>query len=266
MSIIVAGCGALLGVETNGELVQADSEASTDATQTPGSSGGRSSSGTVDGCTPKQCGQVGVGCGEQLDGCGGSLRCDSCENCEPLPKEQVCANRCGTWNNGCNQDYDCGTECAQSDAGEIRVCFREECCDPIDECGDNCGVSLDRGCGVGTLECPGPGQGDTFVCFQGKKCYPPTCGTQCGVTLPNPCGGADIVCPEPSPPSVCHLGHVCTPSQCFGRCNLTLPAECGLGERYCTQIDCGANECCITSQPYDYCAPNPNPGTFCAIQ
>lgn len=253
----VAGCVALVGVDLDPSL------------QLPGSVGEGGSSGdpnvTADGCVRSNCDSLGVACGNPEDGCGGTLSCTDCANgCTPSNAAVACTGRCNAVADGCGGFHDCGAA-ACGDAGAI--CFETRCCEPTFECGDACGVSVPRGCGLGSLECPGPGVSDTYVCFEGKRCTPRACDGQCDVDILDGCGGT-LHCPAPALPQVCYQGQVCYPQGCGPRCDGEVDPGCGLEPERCWRNLCPGNQCCtyIPEFQHSECMPNDNPGTACMIQ
>lgn len=251
----VVGCAALLGVDLDPVLQLPDSA---------GEGGAGQTNVTADGCVRSNCDSLGVACGSPDDGCGGTLSCTRCvDGCTPSNAAVACTGRCGAVGDGCGGFHDCGAA-ACGDAGAI--CFEGSCCKPVLECGDACGVTIDRGCGLGALSCPGPGSGDSFVCFEGKRCQPATCGAACDTTLLDGCGGS-VYCPAPSAPAVCYQNEVCFPESCFGRCDGQVEPGCGQATQFCSINACQPNECC-TYQPdlmYSTCSPNPNPALECML-
>lgn len=252
------GCAALLGVDLDPSL------------QLPGSgeagvSGSSDRDVTADGCVRTSCVALGVACGQPDDQCGGTLRCTDCaDGCTPSNPSVACVGRCGAVGDGCGGFHDCGAS-ACGDAGAI--CFENSCCEPRFECGDACGVSVPRGCGLGSLECPGPGFGDGYVCYQGKRCRPQSCGSRCNVDIDDGCGQT-IHCDAPQVPAVCHLNEVCFPQECGERCDGFIEQGCGLGSRNCNHNICAANQCCVYDPGvlYSICQPNQNPQYECLVQ
>ena len=133
-------------------------------------------------CTPLTCDSEGAGCGEQEDGCGGTISC-VCSSPPPPPDPCVpltCSSNdamCGEQEDGCGGTITC--DCAVPDP-----------CQPLPVAPDTCGV-IDDGCG-GTLDLGGCDNGDVCDASTNKCiCQPQTCHTMnafCG-PVPDGCGG-----------------------------------------------------------------------------
>jgi hypothetical protein len=165
-------------------------------------------------CTPATCESKKHACGQDGDGCGGTLNCGTCpsgEQCEypatgnvckpippptctPTPINEACANTCGMTGNGCGGQWNCEDSlmaCAiKTPAGQ--TCggggVANECGSsgtvpcmktPVSEvCAGKCGNQSD-GCG-GAYTCDGSNGGQTCNAQIGE-----TCG---GGNVPNVCG------------------------------------------------------------------------------
>jgi hypothetical protein len=155
----------------------------------------------VPSCTPKTCAQLGYGCGQWGDGCGGIAKdangnpsCGSCgagfscgggggapgqcsNSCVPKTCQQL-GYTCGNWGNGCGGTINCDNPaCTQPQTcgggGTPGVCGGGCTKLTCQQLGASCGTQSD-GCG-GTISCDNPG------CAK-----PQTCG---GGGTPNQCGG-----------------------------------------------------------------------------
>jgi hypothetical protein len=158
------------------------------------------------GCTPKSCQDLGYNCGQNSDGCGGSISCGAC------PAGQKCGNggfsKCGP------------SSTTGSDGGSI--CTPTTCL----ALGYDCGYAGD-GCG-NSLNCNGDGGG----------CAPPK---YCGGGGFNKCGGNSGLAPDggvPCTPTTCQaLGYNCGYADdgcgnllnCNGASGCTPPQFCGGG-------------------------------------
>jgi hypothetical protein len=194
--------------------------------------------GAADGgstCVPKTCQDLGANCGEQGDGCGGTLDCGTC----------TAPAFCG--GNG-------PSKCGQGGTDGGSLCTPRTCTDINAQCGvqaDGCGGTLDCGTCTAPAFCGGNGPNQ---CGQGgvggaPPCTPKsctdlgaTCGKQgdgCGNTIdcgtctsPEFCGG--------NGPNKCGLGgtngnSACTPTTCTA-----LGAQCGpQGDGCGSTLNCG---------------------------
>jgi hypothetical protein len=234
------------------------------------------------GCQPLTCEAQGLDCGTALDGCGGVLRCGTCDGgevcggggvpnvCGPAQcTRATCASlgrNCGHVADGCGGTLECGT-CRSPETcgggGVPGVCGQTSCTPtPCAALGKDCGT-LSDGCG-GTLECGTCPEGETCggeapnLCGR-APCTPATCeslGKNCG-TLSDGCGGTLEcgTCPEGLACGGGGVQNVCAPPPC-------VPATCsGQGKNCGTLSDgCGGTVECGTCPEGESCggggAPN----------
>jgi hypothetical protein len=184
-------------------------------------------------CTPKTCGQLGIGCGPAGDGCGGIIQCGNCQapqtcggggvpsQCgQPTCDTLTCAQQnihCGPAGDGCGGLIQCGA-CPMGQTcgggGMPGVCGNLACtpktcaqqgvqCGPA---GDGCGNLLQ----CGTCQAPQTcgGGGTPGVCGN-QTCQPKTCaqlGANCG-PVGDGCGNV-IQCGTCAAPQTCGGGGV----------------------------------------------------------
>jgi hypothetical protein len=160
------------------------------------------------GCLPETCALLGYSCGNNPDGCGGTVNCGSCTGCET----------CG----GGGTAGACGGTC----------CVPLKCGDP----GTTCGPSGD-GCG-GSLTCPACPVPD------GSACVPLTCkgqGISCG-PAGNGCGGS-LDCGMCTMGTTCGGGGVpgkCGAPKCMPKTCKELGFDCGpAGDGCGGTLNCG---------------------------
>ncbi len=230
-AVAFAACGSSTGAMTGS---RDGGDASTDGSilhmADSGKLGGHNGEGGV--CTPVSCKQLGVNCGPQGNGCGGSMNCGLCtapESCGGGGKPSTCGG-----NMGCTP-----TTCAAEKVN----------CGPI---GDGCGGALQCGtcsggeqCGVGGK--PGVCGTPKVAADAANPCVPKTCaelkiscgpaGDGCGGALD--CGGCDGgSCGGGGKASQCGSGgSICTPKTCA-----ELGAGCGIQADGCGgTITCGGD-------------------------
>lgn len=200
-------------------------------------------------CAPATCESLGVGCGDQSDGCGATLSCGGCASgktctagvcvnvspppvpapsCEPATCQSLGAE-CGQWGDGCGGTLRCGG-CASGDACTSGVCTAVETPPPPPSCepetclslGAECGAWGD-GCGA-TLQCGG--------CANGQMCSGGTC--------------IDVIPPPPA----------CSPKTC-----VSLGHECGTWSDGCGgSVNCGgcmSGQACSSGACIDVAPPTP---------
>jgi hypothetical protein len=193
----------------------------------------------VPSCTPKACGDLGIGCGPAGDGCGNPIDCGACpggQTCggggvpnqcgTPMCTPQTCLAQglsCGPAGDGCGNPLDCGNCPAGQTCGgggKPGVCG-SQVCTPVtcDTLGYNCGPAGD-GCGnpLNCGMCPAGqtcgGGGKPGVCGA-PSCTPKTCtglGLNCGPAADG-CGGL-LQCGNCAAPQTCGGGG--TPNVCGG--------------------------------------------------
>lgn len=229
-------------------------------------------------CTTLTC-QPGQ-CGNQPDGCGGTLHCGACGSgqtccagtCADL---QTDAKHCGTCGHACPTGQICcdgacaepcysagfgccptGQSCCGSVCCATGRCCGGECCETGQTCcGSVCCAAGQTCCGgVECCEasscCPGPGT----CCGSGMIC----CGDEC-TTIDDPenCGTCDNTC---DPSQVClGTGGCCTPGTCAGRCG-DVSDGCN-GTLHCG--DCPTGQCLTCDVPTGTCVTTCPQGQVC---
>jgi hypothetical protein len=174
-----------------------------------------------------KCGPVPDNCGGTITpecGCGSGLQCYQGACCDP---QAVCKTACGTVNDGCGGQIDCGTSlCTGNDA-----CFQGKCCTPATKCPPNACGTADDGCGK-KITCTG--------CTPPLTCgftTPGQCGSQCTDTKMNgaetdvDCGGG--TCAKCVDQKKCTAGSDCASNVCASQ-------GCGL---FCSEDRCQAPTC-----------------------
>src|SRR5690348_15917491 len=109
-----SGDGSIFGEGPGG----ADGSVGDESTLPPNfTDDGGTSDGSSSGCQKKTCAQLGVNCGPQGDGCGGSIDCGTCKAPETCGGGGV-ASQCGG-NSGCvpKTCKDLGVNCGQQADG-----------------------------------------------------------------------------------------------------------------------------------------------------
>ncbi len=247
-----AGSGTLVGGGSGGDASTAGG--GDDATILGNGGDDASSSfsvpeGSTTGCVPKSCEDLGLNCGQVLDGCGNLIQCGGCDGgvcgagdaanvcsvgvalgpdggpCVPATCTSLDAN-CGPIADGCGNLLQCGqceagTSCGIG--GTPNVCSvgsPEAGCSPLTcaaqnifcgMAGDGCGATLDCGSCVSPNTCGGGGKAG--VCGA-PVCTPSTCAAQgiaCG-PAGDGCGGM-LQCGNPCP-SWQTCGGAGNPGQC----------------------------------------------------
>jgi hypothetical protein len=207
-------------------------------------------------CAPKNCAQLGAGCGIQGDGCGNTVNCGTCtapafcggngtnqcgqggaDGGSPCVSK-TCAQlgaTCGTQGDGCGNPLDCGTcaapafcggggtnHCGLGGVDGGSPCVPKTCAQLGATCGtqgDGCGNPMNCGACTAPAFCGG---GGANTCGQGgvdggAVCTPKTCA-QLGAN----CGQVGDGCGGLTP----NCG-ACTPPQI---CGGTVPDQCGTGQ------------------------------------
>jgi hypothetical protein len=241
-------------------------------------------------CTPTTCQAQGAQCGVIGNGCGGSLRCDSCGagqqclnnqcvgTCQRRTCEQAQAN-CGPVSDGCGGTLECGLCPGGQTCGgggtpnqcSVTECKPRSCASVSAGCGllaDGCGKVVECGdCPAGKICGAG---GHPNQCGVGE-CPPRTCASeqaQCGF-IGDGCGGA-VNCGPCLDGQSCGAGGV--PNQCGAQCEpLTcqaLNAQCGFVGTGCGgSVDCGTcprGQTCGAGGP-NRCGGGCNPLTCQAV-
>jgi hypothetical protein len=176
-------------------------------------------------CTPRTCQQLGVNCGLQGDGCGGTINCGSCpmgQFCGGGGMPGICGGASCTPRTCQQQNIECGQ--AGDGCGNVIACGQ---CPMGQVCGANgpgrCGSGgcTPRTCQQQALSCGPAGDGCGNIINCGTCAEPDTCGG----------GGTPGVCGRPS----------CQPRTCQ-----QANAQCGIIADGCgSTIDCGA---CVAPQ------------------
>jgi hypothetical protein len=186
-------------------------------------------------CVPRTCAQLGAECGQQGDGCGGTLNCGSCNS------PDFCG---GKGPNQCGQGaVDGGSQCVPKTCASLGATCGTQ--------GDGCGNTLNcGGCtapqfcgGNGPNRCGLGGTDGGTTCIK-KTCADlgATCGTQgdgCGGTLN--CGS----CPSPqfcggNGANKCGLGGTDGGTTCVAKTCTDLGATCGIqGDGCGGSLNCG---------------------------
>jgi hypothetical protein len=104
-------------------------------------------------CTPKTCEKLGVSCGTQEDGCGGTVDCGACD---PSCVKKTCAvlqKSCGKHDDGCGSLVDCGAcnpNCQPKTCAELQ----KTCGNHDDGCGGSvsCGICPTNTCAADSQE------------------------------------------------------------------------------------------------------------------
>jgi hypothetical protein len=141
------------------------------------------------GCKPTTCTAISAYCGTQLDGCGGTLSCGTCQPDGPRGNRNGAKVCIGTGPANCSEE---GVTCTPNTCAKAKA-----------QCGrlsDGCGNVLDCGTCRAPLVCGGAGIANQC------GCKPITCkaaGATCGV-LPDGCG-TDLYC------GACAAGLTCDP-------------------------------------------------------
>ncbi|MGO9712467.1 MAG: hypothetical protein ACLQBL_26640 [Polyangiaceae bacterium] len=245
---------------------------------------------TSTGCIPKTCAQLSAGCGQQGDGCGGSINCGTCTGTQtcggggtpnqcggsgPCVPATTCPATitCGPAADGCGGLIaSCGTCTAPQSCGgggTPSQCGQASCV-PATACptGQNCGVAAD-GCG-GTISCGtctapascggggvhsqcGVSVGDAGP-DGGPLCVPlTTCpaGQNCGAAADG-CGGTIASCGTCTAPQICGGGG--TPNQCGDSTVCTPATSCPAGQNCGVAPDgCGGSITCGTCTSPNTC-------------
>ncbi|MDX2010482.1 MAG: carboxypeptidase-like regulatory domain-containing protein [Myxococcaceae bacterium] len=189
-------------------------------------------------CSPRTCQQLGFSCGQQGDGCGGTINCGPCpmgQFCGGAGQPGVCGGamcmpqsctaqsiECGQAGDGCGNVISCGMcppgqVCGAGGPGRCgsggctpRTCQQQNLsCGPA---GDGCGNVIQ--CGTCTAPDTCGGGGTPGVCGR-TSCQPRTCqqaSAQCGV-IADGCGGT-VNCGPCTAPQTC--GGSGVPNQCGG--------------------------------------------------
>ena len=207
--LTAASCGGAGPSETSG------GDASTDGAS--GLTFGQDATTSTDHCVPATCASRNFDCGDNADGCGGTLHCGSCTG----------TDFCG--GGGFSK---CGSTSLASDGAALKPCVAKTCADfPSDTCGQqsdgcgaltaNCNATCPPGefcggggsstCGVGTLGGDAGDAGDAGVCVP-KTCSDFATGT-CG-TQSDGCGNLTANCTTCASPTSCGGGG--TPNVCGG--------------------------------------------------
>jgi hypothetical protein len=188
------------------------------------------SDATSSSCLPTTCAKLGVGCGVQGDGCGGTLQCGTCT------APQSCGG--GGTPSACGGNDQCTpTTCAAAGVN----------CGPI---GDGCGGVLQCGTCTGTDKCgatgmPGVCGTSLAPADAANPCVPTTCaglgvgcgpaGDGCGNALDCGTCSAPQTCGGGSQPSQCGGSNDCVPTTCAA-----LGATCGpMGDGCGGTLQCG---------------------------
>jgi hypothetical protein len=235
-------------------------------------------------CTPSTCAQLGYDCGQQGDGCGGTLNCGACtapDTCGGGGKPGVCGYpdagscspqtcavqkiNCGPAGDGCGNEIQCGTckapqtcggggtpgQCGFPDSGS---CSPQTCAEQKIDCGpagDGCGNEIQCGPCTSPQTCGGGGVPGQCGFPDGGACQPETCSQQkitCG-----PAGdgcGNELQCGTCTPPQTCGGGGV------SGQCGAPDAGSCT--PRSCAQqnIGCGpAGDGCGNELQCGTCTP-----------
>jgi hypothetical protein len=99
--------------------------------------------------------------------------------------------------------------CPPNGCPSNQVCYQTNCCSPVNNCGNQCGVSVSDNCG-GSISC----SCSSGVCYQGACCTRSGCGGNCM----NNCGQQDMACCDaggPPPDAGCpylQYGQTCIPA------------------------------------------------------
>ncbi len=212
------------------------------------------------GCVPASCEELRAQCGTIDDGCGTELDCGTCEEPEECGAGGV-PNVCGCAPRGCDVgecgvvDNGCGAlmDCGGCDAPA--TCEGNVCTCPSAECApDECG-DKPGGCG-GTLDCG--------TCSAGETCGaggPNRCGV--GTCTPTTCGDLDVECGAAADGCgvVLDCGDCTGPETCGGG---GTPGRCGCLPRTCATTarpaECGTvtEECGTTIDCGDCSHRGPN--------
>lgn len=180
--------------------------------------------GTLDGrcetgpgpCVPTTCAELGAECGEQPDGCDGTIPCGECpagstcdngicfpDECVPETRDEACRGvQCGPASDGCGSEYDCG-RCPRGER-----CLGNRCRPDRPEpdrcpgrglagqpCGGRCKCRGGRRCDNGRC-CEPFGDGSVHCTSDGDCCPGLTCARKAGgrhkTCLRRPIGRAAI--------------------------------------------------------------------------
>lgn len=209
---------------------------------------------TCTSCVPTNCAELGAGCGNLPNGCGGTLDCGTCTppqtcggggvpyQCGSSCTPTTCADAgatCGSISDGCGGTLTCGTCTAPQSCGGAGIpnhcgCTPATCGEQCGQVSDGCGGTIDCGACCQALDpchvagvrdpvtglCSNPPAPDQTPCDDQNAC---TSGDQC---TDGYCAGT---------PYVCNDGLACTTDACNGdgTCSHSIVSGSCVGDGAC---------------------------------